>query len=314
MGMTNEERIREEAAGWLVSQQDDAMDWAGFTAWLEADPRHRAAFDELALIDADLDVHRREIWSADMEALPEPANDRGPRIGRWVGWAGGAMAAAIAAVLVLQPGPESLPIQDYRSEADKSQDVALADGTRIVLAPASELKVQGDQLALTGTGYFDVPHKPGRTLTINAGEFQVTDIGTRFSVGNEPEGVRIDVAAGSVAVESTQLPKRVALAAGHGLVADRAAGTVRLTTIEPTAVASWRSGKLQFDQAPLALVARDVSRYSGRKVTVDPAIADRPFSGVIAIDDGGSPGATLAQIMALDARPVDGGVRLEPRR
>jgi transmembrane sensor len=314
MGMTNEERIREEAADWLIRQQDDAMDWAGFTAWLEADPRHRDAFDEMALIDADLGAHRDDIWSADTEALPEPANDRGPRIGRWAGWAGGAMAATIAAVLVLQPGTESLPIQDYRSGAGKSENVALADGTRIVLAPSSELKVQGDQLALTGTGYFDVPHKPGRTLTVTAGDFKVTDIGTRFSIGNEADGVRVEVAEGSVAVASRHLPRPVSLAKGHGMVADSAAGTVRLTMVEPTAVASWRSGKLQFDQAPLALVARDVSRYSGRKVTVDPAIADRPFSGVIAIDDGGSPGATLAQIMALDARPVDGGVRLEPRR
>jgi transmembrane sensor len=50
------DRIYEEAAGWLVRQQDDAMDWEGFTLWLEADPRHRAAYDDLALLDADLDT------------------------------------------------------------------------------------------------------------------------------------------------------------------------------------------------------------------------------------------------------------------
>lgn len=71
---------------------------------------------------------------------------------------------------------------------------------------------------------------------------------------------------------------------------------------------------MQFDEAPLSLVARDISRYSGKRVTVDQAIADQPFSGVIAINDGQPAAQTLAQILSLDARQVDGGLRLEPRR
>nr|WP_294850536.1 FecR domain-containing protein [uncultured Sphingomonas sp.] len=315
MGMTNEERIQDEAAAWLFRQQDAAMDWLAFTAWLEADPRHRGAFDELALLDVELGEGRSEIWPDQHGALPEAANDRASApIGRWAGWVGGAMAATLAAVLVLQPGTNGPAIQNYHSGADKSAEIALNDGTKIVLAPASTLQVRGTDLALQGTGYFDVPHKAGRTLTVRAGDFVVNDIGTRFSVGNDAEGVRVEVADGSVAVSSSRLAKPVPLSAGHGLIADTAAGRVQLTTVEPAAVASWRSGKLTFDQAPLALVAREVSRYSGHKVTVDPAIADQAFSGVIAIDEGDSPGAALAQILALDAKPVDGGVRLEPRR
>lgn len=313
--MTNSERIWEEAAVWLARQKDDAMDWDGLTAWLEADPRHREAFDEVSLIDADLNEHRDAIWNVEQTAVPTAANDaRWTQWGRWAGWAGGAVAAGVALVLALQPEPNGVPMQDYRASARKSAEIALADGTQITLAPASHLTVQGEKLALAGTGYFEVLHKPGRTLVVRAGDFEVSDIGTRFSIGNEADGVRVEVAEGTVAVASARMAKRISLSAGHGLIADTAGGTVRLTQIQPTAVASWRTGKLQFDQMPLALVARDVSRYSGYKVTVDPVIADRPFSGVIAIDDGGSPGATLAQILALDARPVEGGVRLEPRR
>lgn len=308
------ERIYEEAADWLVREQDEAMDWASFTAWLEADPRHRTAYDELALVGAQLDDHSDALAATLPPLRQAAANDRGPvRWGRWAGLGGGAVAAALAMVLMVQPVDRQLPVRDFRTAGGENLRVALGEGSTVVLAPASRLRVQGQQLALEGTGYFDISHRPGRTLAIRAGDFLVTDIGTRFAVGNEADGVRVDVAEGTLSVTSGALAKPIALAAGHGLRADRSSGTVRLTRVDPQQVASWRSGKLQFDQVPLALVARDISRYSGRLVTVDPAIADQPFSGVIAIDEGGSPARTLAQIMSLEAKPVDGGVRLEPR-
>lgn len=302
----------EEAAEWLVRQQSGAIDWDRFADWLEADPGHRLAFDELALIDAALDDHAHTL----ADAVPlAPANDRAPlRWGRWAGLGGISIAAGLALVLALQPVGRDLPVENFRSAAGHSREIALNDGTNVVLAPASLLTVKGDQLTLQGTGYFNVPHRPGRTLTVTAGAFTVTDIGTRFSVGNETDGVSVEVAEGSLSVRSARLTKPIALAAGHGIRSDRLAGTVRQTTVAPGDVASWRSGRLQFDRTPLALVARDIARYSGETVTVDPAVAGQPFSGVIAIDDGTSPGRTLAQILALDARPVAGGVRLEPRR
>jgi len=313
--MTTENGIIEEAAGWLMRQQGDDMDWGGFTAWLEADPRNRQAYDEVALIDARLDACRGTLVEEGKTSLPEPANDRVPmRWGRLAGWGGGALIGGLALLLAIQPASQELPARDYRSPQGKSADVTLGDGIRVVLAPASHLAVQGDQLALEGTGYFDVPHQPGRSLTIRAGDFQVSDIGTRFSLENEPEGVSVEVAEGSLSVASDKLPRAIALTSGRGISADKASGTVRLTRVRPQQVASWRTGKIQFDQVPLALVARDISRYSGEKVTVDPAIAGNSFSGVIAIDDGASPARALAQILSLDAKPVDGGVRLEPRR
>ena len=308
------DRIYDEAAGWLVRQQGDAMDWDGFTTWLEADPRHRAAYDELALIDAQLDGHA-EIISHAISAPVLAANDRRPvRWGRWAGLGGGAVAAGLALVLALQPTNRQLPIRDYRSAAGKGIEVALGDGARVALAPLSHLTIKGEHAVLQGTGYFDVPHRPGRALTIAAGDFSVTDIGTRFSVANETEGVEVEVAEGSLSVTSDRLAKPIVLSAGHGLIVERSAGTVRLISVDPQQVASWRSGKLQFDQTPLALVARDVSRYSGARVTVDPVIAEQPFSGVITIHHGEAPARTLAQILSLDVKQVDGTTRLEPRR
>lgn len=308
----NIERIYDEAADWLVREEDDAMDWGGLTAWLEADPRHRAAYDELAMIGAQLDDHSRQLSHA-TPALA--ANDPPPvRWGRWAGFGGAAAAAALAMIVVLQPASRQFPIENYRSAPGRSVEVALSGGAKVVLAPVSHLTVEGEHVMLEGTGYFEIPHQPGRTLTITAGDFKVTDIGTRFSVANEADGVDVELAEGSLSVASDRLAKPIALSAGHALRASRSSGTVMLVSVDPRQVASWRSGKLEFNAAPLALVARDVSRYSGAKVTVDPAIAGQPFSGVIAIHHGEAPARTLAQILSLDAKQMDGATRLEPRR
>ncbi|MEP7317054.1 MAG: FecR/PupR family sigma factor regulator [Sphingomicrobium sp.] len=66
-----------EASEWLAVQASDSFDWDGFTTWLEADPAHRKAYDELALIDSDLDE-----LSAPVEEIADPANDNRPHWGR----------------------------------------------------------------------------------------------------------------------------------------------------------------------------------------------------------------------------------------
>ena len=56
---------------------------------------------------------------------------------------------------------------------------------------------------------------------------------------------------------------------------------------------------------PLGLVAADIARYAGGRVTVDPRDADRRFSGAMAIGDHVTMARSLAVLMGLDAR-IDG--------
>lgn len=305
----------EEAAAWLTRQQDDAMDWDGFTLWLEADAQHRVAFDELALVDAALDRNAAPLFREVPKEDHPSANERhAVRWARVVALGAGAIAAGLGALFWLGPRHPSPALQDYRSGPAQTIQVALQDGGRVLLAPSSRLTMQGLTWSLEGSALFDIPHRAGRTLKISAGDFEVTDIGTRFTIENDPEAVIVELAEGSVAVSSSHLAKPVSLSKGQAFMADPARGTVRLASIEPQIVGSWRTGRLEFDNAPLALVARQISRYSGEQVTVDPQIADQPFSGVIAVNHGEAPETSLAQILSLKVKRVDGTVRLEPLR
>ena len=118
------EDIHEAAARWHCAQQHDDMKWRGFTTWLEADPRHRLAYDEIALLDARIDA-TLPIPSAGMGA-PEMPMRRFPR------WAIGS-GIAVAAAVTLAVG---IGIQDVQPEAPAARLATL--GARSGRADAVE--------------------------------------------------------------------------------------------------------------------------------------------------------------------------------
>lgn len=308
----SDDRIHEEAAAWFARQQSDNADWPGFAAWLEADARHGAAYDEIALLDDALERHADLIEDT---GVPEPANDNSARWWRWGGIGGGAVAAAIAVMIAVQPSANGpLPTRTYSAADGRTAEVALQDGTQVTLSPNSRLTVTGEQMALAGGAYFNVPHQPGRELKIRLGDFEVRDIGTAFTAVNDRQGVEVAVAEGSLTVASGKLTTPVVLGAGRSLTASMAGSQVEVGRIAPADVGVWRNGRLSFDAVPLMVVAGRVSRYSGRPLTVDPAIAAEPFSGVIALDEGRNPAETLARIIGVELVVEERGDRLTSRR
>lgn len=304
--MTDE--IAQRAAEWHAAQDAEDMDWDGFTAWLEADSRHRAAFDHIALLNDDIVAQRAVILSR-LDA--SEAEARGPARWRWAIAAGGAAAAALALVVAL-PRPAGDAVWQTGSTA---RTVALVDGSAVTLAPHSRLVAHhGDQaqLALTGAAYFDVPHRVNRTLSIEAGRYRISDIGTRFAIAVDGTTMRVAVADGQLTVAAAGLDAPVTVGRGRALLGED--GTVSLTAIAPDSVGSWRRGQLVYANAPLALVVTDITRYAGEETMVDPAIANLRFSGALKIGKGAQPAKALATIIGLKARHDGAGVRLERHR
>jgi transmembrane sensor len=293
-----DDSIFEQATDWHLAITRDDMDWDGFTHWLEANPRHRAAYDEIAMADAELQDHPNEL--AEFADLPEvePAGQR--RIPKWPLWAGGVVAASLAVILVI-PQARAPGTQTFVN-GDESRTITLPNGSEVVLGPRSKLTIAGehsDRLALEGGAYFAIHHEPDRTLTIAAGGLAIGDVGTRFEVQTNGEAVRVEVAEGQVEVRGQALGQAIRLPAGRRILFDP---THKLATIAPVMardVGEWREGRLTYDAAPLSLVAADLARYAGVSVTVPPPLSGRRFSGTLSIHDGDSAVRDLAQLMGL---------------
>ncbi len=290
----------QEAVAWHAALAHDDADWDGFTAWLEADAGHQRAYDSVALGHALIDEHH-EILTG-LLAAPAPA----PWWRRLViatGALGGALAASLAALFVIVPAVQApVATAAWQTGAGERRTIAFADGAEAALAPASRLAAQDGKLTLSGTAYFTVKHDPSRPVTIIANGVTVRDVGTRFEMAVDKDAVRVAVSEGEVAVATGGKPA-VAVRAGQRVLVT--GGTIETGVSAPASVASWRGGRLVYDRAPLGLVAADIARYAGGKVSVDSRDADRRFSGAMAIGDRVTMARSLAGLMGLDAR-VDG--------
>ncbi|MBV1692621.1 FecR domain-containing protein [Novosphingobium sp. G106] len=304
-----DERLLDEAEAWHSALELGDADWDGYTAWLEADSLHREAFDAVVLTHRIVDERVGNLgMPAPIEqpaAIAPPVSHR-----RWV-------YGAVAATVALGVGISTLWLRPadtvYSSSQQEYRQLALGSGIAVDLAPASRLVVIGGNATTLelaqGEAVFTVAHDPGRGLAIKAGEYVVGDIGTTFSVNLSAHSVKVGVAEGRLTVAADG-GDATAVSAGQQVIAPRSGGSVHLSQIAPPDIGSWRQGRLVYSDTPLAVVAADISRYSGKAIEVDPAIGSQSFSGVLTIGDGSKLLASLADIAGLTYEETGNHARL----
>ena len=305
----------EAAMVWVVRLGDPAFtDWQTFTAWLEADPRHNALYEKVALADRDLG----EVFTA-APPLLAPSNDNPaprPRFARrsLPGWSAAAVALLIAftAYPLLQHRDFAY---DVTTAPGQQRTIALADGTRVELNGSTRLTLHRGNTRLAslaaGEATFTVIHAKAKPFTVQVGADRIEDVGTVFNVIRTGPVTDVGVAEGAVLYKARA--EAVTLTAGQALhVAPATRRLVRSTAASDT-IATWRRGRLVYRSSRIDRVAADVSRYLGVPVIPDPVVAQRTFDGVIVLDhDPKRLFARLGPLLDVVARPSQQGWRLTP--
>lgn len=268
--------IEAEALDWVVRTGSDAFDdWPAFHAWLEADPRHAAAYHAMS---ADI-----EAMAASVPAeVAAPAVVAMPVRRRWPVWAGGAIAASLALVV----GYEAIDTQAHpyavETAAGAMRTVQLADGSSIAMGGATRLMLDRDDPRIAtlerGEAMFVVRHDDSDPFEVSVGGARLVDVGTAFDVKHVRGETRVAVSEGAVDYNPGQ--GGIRLAKGQGLLVRDGKATV--TAVDVASVGSWRDSVLAYQGATLAEVADDLSRALGVDLRADSAVAKRPFSGSIA--------------------------------
>lgn len=303
--------VEQRALAWHLRLRDaDADEWRVFAAWLAEDPAHNAAYDAIALRDAELDAvlaHAR---------FPEPATDAydGPAAPphrlRWLALAASLALAVFLSVRFLVPGADRYTVE---TEPGETRTIALADGGAIVVNGGSHLVLdRNDERAaelVEGEAHFTVTHDAADPFVVTVGESRLVDIGTVFNVVRQGEDLRVAVAEGAVRYEGQ---KRVDLAAGQAM-RRTADGSIAVIRQPVAAIGGWVEGTLVYDRAPLAEVATDLTRTTGIAINLAPGLEQRRFSGVI--QTGGEPAALrdrLAGVLGLTVDANEAGWTVRP--
>ena len=310
------EAIEATAAVWLSLRDRglSAAETAEFVRWLQLDPRHAAVFEELD----------RTWKSCDRVAALQPATPHSPadadllaprarprRPARKLAWAAGLAAAAAIAVLL---APRLLsPRHTAETAIGALQKLDLPDGSVALLNTdtaidaaftATERRVR----IVRGEVFFTVAKDAARPFVVTAGTVAVRAVGTAFNVQRHHGSVEVLVTEGRVRVTDAAdgrslLPKRETeavepplLAAGERAVVPTASAadgraSPELATVVPVAPAAlqralaWQERRLEFDETPLADIARQFNRHNRVQLVVDdPQLAQQRFSGVFRAD------------------------------
>lgn len=265
--------IDARALDWVVRTGSDAFDdWPAFHAWLEADPRHAAAYHAMS---ADIEA-MTAIVPAETIVVAMPVQRR------WPLWAGGAIAASLALVV----GYEAIETRAHpyavETAAGVMRTVQLADGSSIAMGGGTRLMLDRDDPRIAtlerGEAMFVVRHDAGDPFEVNVGGARLVDVGTAFDVKHSLGETRVAVSEG--AVDYNPGRDGIRLVKGQGMVVRDGKATV--TAIDVASVGSWRDSVLAYEGATLAEVADDLSRALGVDLRADPGVAKRAFSGSIA--------------------------------
>jgi len=321
------EAINEDAARWMAlldSGECNEAERLSFARWLDEDPRHRWAFQELSEVWAQLRtlsdvrplmdqpvVHRLPTARPGYSTTAiEPR--RQPR--REWSTALAALFVVLAAVARLMLGPTA---QEFTTGTAELRLVELADGSTVELNARTTLDVEFDREARrirlsAGDAVFHVV-KDSRPFIVMTDQGYVAALGTSFAVQQGTGATEVSVLEGRVAV--TRATDELPLTAYDGHVdftprSDRAvlSGGERIAIADglekPQAVPreqlerdlAWRGGYVVYADKPLQAVIADMRRYSPVSIHLaDRRLRDIRVSGRFRIGDTSGLLAQLAE-------------------
>ena len=264
--------VRAKASEWLVARRmaktwsDD--DQAALNAWLAQSPSHLLAYWRL---DAAWGQAQR------LTILRQPEQGSAPmpkqrNFLRAVGLITGGVAAivlAVAGVMFMQQPAEKV----YATPVGGHLAVAMADGSSIELNTDTILRVtenaHGRNATLEkGEAYFQIKHDAARPFALSVSGQRVIDLGTKFSVRDDPDRVQVMLIEGSAKIESDHARDAI-LKPGDVAIATPTSLSVSRTPIPDLGDRlAWRHGMLSFKYTTLEAAAEEFNRYNSTKIVI----------------------------------------------
>ncbi|MEM9784039.1 MAG: FecR domain-containing protein [Pseudomonadota bacterium] len=215
-------------------------------------------------------------------------------------------AAAIAAVMALFIASDFWPSLNADIASGRAtKAIALDADSTITLDAGTALSTDdaaGTQTVslAEGAAFFDIAPRD-RQLDVVADDLVVTVIGTRFSVEHLSDGVSVAVQEGQVQAVWTE--GSVVLQTGDRLRLLENATAQVLDTVDPGAIAAWRSDRLVVSDTTFAEVAAVIDRrLPGRVVIASGTIAEARLTAAFSLSDPLE--ALRAAAAAKDARVI----------
>jgi transmembrane sensor len=293
-GTRTDER-REQAVAWFLRVRSEAAcveDLPELRRWIESDPQNALAYQQVAAAWDTVGTYASAapIVAARRDALQDSqVRTRAHPLKRWA-LAACAAFTCIAAGWWWLTAPHSTV---YTTDVGEQRTLHLSDGSVIALDAQSTARVrytdQERRVTLErGQARFNVAKDASRPFRVHARGQTVTALGTQFDVELVSHTVLVTLIEGHVAVAgvpANSSSKPTELTPGEALHVHDDGRADFLAHVDLAHATGWQTGKMFFDNEPLANVVERMDRYTRRQVHVDPSVAAINVSGIFSAGD-----------------------------
>ena len=312
---TFEAIVKDEAVHWIArlnSGNCSEREREDFREWLGRSEAHRREFQHAQDYWDSLAAHRAS-------GFPELAEAR-----RYAGSQRRAFNLAAAAVLLIAvavfwawPTQDDVAALVFQTAKGEQKEVTLADGTRVELNTGTRIRVEYTGkirrvLLEQGEAFFTVGPSDDRPFEVAAGNGRIRDIGTRFNVYSQDDGlVSVAVVEGAVVILTDRSAHPFLVAAGHQ-ASYGAAGQVlgrKMAETDASALTAWRSKRIVFKDATISELAEQITRYHDVGIVIDdPGVKRMRVSGNFRTDDLDGLLGALEVMLPVKAKQLPDGI------
>lgn len=295
------ERRPRSAEDWAVRLGRPAVSpatLAAFEAWLSADPRNLADYEDVKRLLQETRGLRSQFVGELNLIPPTPAVRRKRRASN--GWTFGALAGVLAASVLAVVAVPTLwtrsvdPLAGattYSTAIGEIRDVTLADGSVVTLDTATTLRVKigGPVRRLSldkGGAYFAVARDKVHPFQVALADRQVVVTGTHFATSLRDGRARVELLEGSVEIVQPRASTPSVLLAPGDRVSYPVGGSIlRETQVDPATAAAWRQRRLVFQDAALSEVLAELGRYTDERIYLaDPALGRKRVTAMLPLE------------------------------
>lgn len=295
MSSPPDRKVFETAASWFVQFQSEPptqIEHAAWRQWLESDPEHRVAWQQMEQLQRSLGSMPQHLTR---RALSKP-QDRRQVLKLLLAVAG----TGYVGWNIQQHTALKNVLADYRTPVGRRQHVELADGSQIELNTDTAIDVVFDsQQRLIRLRDGEILVRTGklgdtRPFYVETLQGRVQALGTRFSVRQLQNTTRVGVLEDKVNIvpsASDGIPRL--LSAGQGVDFDTHGVSPNRTY--PQTATAWVDGQLIVLNETLSNVINELARYRPGVVQCDEQAAKLRVSGSFRLD---ATDAVLANLQA----------------
>lgn len=288
--------------------------------WLSADPDNEAKWNRMQRIwlaqgewvSVDVEDARRKIWSSVHARNAGRADVRDGARSRFRApllWSVPVLAAALIGLAVLGPlspfgsnsadqavlDPASSRI--YSTGRGEHTSLQLVDGTKVVLGPATTLKIHESfsnldrRVDVVGEAVFTVVHNSDAPFVVHAAGTVTRVLGTRFVVKAYPDDsyASVIVQEGKVSVAGSSVDKGVTLVANEMASWNINSGSLAKQAVDAEQYMAWIDGEFKFLDTPLRDVISQLERWYNVQIALsNPELGDisvTASSSMVPLDD-----------------------------